>query len=66
MKALIFALAIVTLPLSAADKGFELLFNGKDLTGWQGMGGPTTNWVIEDGVLSCTGKKGSQWIATNL
>ena len=64
MKALIFALAIVTLPLSAADKGFELLFNGKDLTGWQGMGGPTTNWVIEDGVLSCTGKKGSQWIAT--
>lgn len=64
MKALIFALAIVTLPLSAADKGFELLFNGKDLTGWQGMGGPTTNWVIEDGVLSCTGKKGSQWIGT--
>ena len=23
-----------------------------------------TNWVIKDGVLSCTGKGGSQWIAT--
>ena len=64
MKALFFVLVIGIAPLRAADKGFEPLFNGKDLGGWQGMGGPTTNWAIKDGVLSCTGKKGSQWIAT--
>jgi hypothetical protein len=48
----------------AAENGFQPLFNGKDLTGWQGMGGPTTNWAIKDGMLSCTGKGGSKWIAT--
>ena len=48
----------------AAENGFQPLFNGKDLTGWQGMGGPTTNWTIKDGMLSCTGKGGSKWIAT--
>ena len=46
------------------DSGFARLFNGKDLSGWQGMGGPTSNWVAKEGVLSCTGKSGSQWIAT--
>jgi hypothetical protein len=49
---------------AAADGKSKRLFNGKNLDGWQGMGGPTTNWAIKDGVLSCTGKKGSQWIAT--
>mgnify|MGYP001175917494 FL=1 len=48
----------------AADKEFEPLFNGRDLTGWKGMGGPTTNWEVKDGVLSCTGRRGSHWIAT--
>ena len=28
------------------------------------MGGPITNWTVKDGMLSCTGQKGSQWIAT--
>lgn len=28
--------------------GFVQLFNGRDLTGWQ----PTTNWVVQDGVLA--------------
>lgn len=28
--------------------GFEPLFNGKDLTGWQ----PAINWVVEDGVIA--------------
>ncbi len=28
------------------------------------MGGPTTNWIVKNGMLSCTGQKGSQWIAT--
>ena len=29
--------------------GFEELFNGKDLTGWETSGGAT--WVVEDGLL---------------
>ena len=40
------------------------LFNGKDLTGWQGMQGPPANWGVKDGTLTCTGGKGAQWLAT--
>jgi len=50
--------------LGAVEKGFVALFNGKDLSGWQGIGGGTNNWKVKDGILSCTGEKGSQWIAT--
>ena len=64
MKLILGMIAACALSVTAADKDFQPLFNGKDLTGWQGMGGPMTNWVIKDGVLSCTGKGGSQWIAT--
>ncbi|SVD84496.1 uncharacterized protein METZ01_LOCUS437350, partial [marine metagenome] len=49
---------------SAAQKGFQPLFNGKDLTGWAGVGGDQSNWRVKDGLLSCTGKPGSHWIAT--
>lgn len=43
--------------LTAAEEqqGFQLLFNGRDLEGWK-QGG---NWVVEDGVLTRTGKGGS-------
>ena len=64
MKALIFSLAFGVFTVAAADKEFKPLFNGKDLTGWQGMDGPLTNWKVDNGVLSCTGKAGSSWIAT--
>ena len=64
MKALLIATTLCVAQLGAAEKGFTPLFNGKDLSGWQGVEGPTTNWVAKDGILSCTGKKGSQWIAT--
>jgi hypothetical protein len=36
-------------------KGFVALFNGTDFTGWEHAG----NWVVEDGVLTRTGKGGS-------
>ena len=49
---------------SAAQKDFQALFNGKDLTGWAGVGGDQSNWRVKDGLLSCTGKPGSHWIAT--
>ena len=64
VKALILSIALSVFSASAADKEFKPLFNGKDLTGWQGMGGPLTNWKVDNGVLSCTGKPGSAWIAT--
>ena len=38
--------------LGAAEKGFVSLFNGKDLSGWHGIEGPTTNWIAKDGILS--------------
>ena len=64
MKFILGMIASCALSVTAADKDFQPLFNGKDLTGWQGMGGPMTNWEIKDGVLSCTGKAGSAWLAT--
>ena len=43
--------------LTAAEEqqGFKLLFNGRDLEGWQ-QGG---NWAVENGVLTRSGKGGS-------
>ena len=64
MKVFLFALVICVVSTSGAERGFVPLFNGNNLDGWQGMGGPTTNWAVKDGMLSCTGQKGSQWIAT--
>ena len=49
--------------ISGADDE-RALFNGKDLTGWQGMQGPPTNWGVKKGALTCTGEKGAQWLAT--
>ena len=37
------------------EQGFELLFNGNDLDGWKHSG----NWVVEEGVITRTGKGGS-------
>lgn len=35
------------------------LFNGKDLTGWEGAGSDASAcWMVEDGLLVCTGQKG--------
>lgn len=37
------------------DEGFEVIFNGKDLAGWQGSVG---GYTVENGVLICDPKKG--------
>lgn len=68
---LLFAVSIiVTLPcvvsaddtnaLSKAEKqsGFELLFNGHDLDGWQ-QNKDKPNWVVKDGAITRTGRGGS-------
>lgn len=65
MKALLLSFLFYVVQIgSAVEKGFQPLFNGKDLAGWEGVGGQAGNWKIRDGALSCTGKPGSQWIAT--
>lgn len=39
--------------------GHEPLFNGQDLTGWEGAGQDAAAcWKVEDGLLMCTGEKG--------
>lgn len=37
------------------NAGFELLFNGRDLDGWEHSG----NWIIEEGALHCAKKGGN-------
>jgi HEAT repeat protein len=39
------------------------LFNGKDLTGWQQIGGQEGSWKVEDGVLYTEGTGGG-WLST--
>ncbi len=58
------ALQAVSSTSSRGEEEGKPLFNGKDLTGWQGMQGPPDNWGVKDGVLTCTGGKGSHWLAT--
>jgi hypothetical protein len=52
------ALAIGIASLHADDKpdanGFVSLFNGKDLTGWEGLPG---FWSVKDGVINCSETK---------
>jgi hypothetical protein len=43
-----------TLSDNEKNLGFELLFNGKDLTGWDHKG----NWKVEDGAIARAGKGG--------
>lgn len=45
--------------IHVTELGYESLFNGKDLTGWEGAGQDAAAcWQVEDGLLACTGKKG--------
>ena len=50
-------LSLTALNTSFAENGpkFEILFNGKDLEGWQHKG----NWKVEGGVMAREGKGGS-------
>lgn len=52
------ALALATATAAASEEGFVSIFNGKDLAGWQGLGGDTGSYYAEEGQLICreTGK----------
>ena len=41
------------------ELGYQSLFNGKDLSGWEGGGQDAALcWKVEEGLLLCTGEKG--------
>ena len=45
---------------SLSQRGFARLFNGKDLTGWEGRPGV---WQVKDGAIWCTGTQTSRnWL----
>jgi hypothetical protein len=53
--------------LSKKEKkqGWELLFNGKDFTGWRGVNKssfPDKGWTVEDGTIKCTSEGGGSII----
>jgi hypothetical protein len=62
---LLFGASVGSADISDAERaeGFVSLFNGKDLTGWKIRVSKDENWVVEDGLLVCTGK-GSGWLGT--
>ncbi len=50
--------------IQVTEIGYTSLFNGSDLTGWEGAGQEASAcWQVEDGLLMCTGKKGP-WLRT--
>jgi hypothetical protein len=45
--------------IRVTEIGYRALFNGKDFSGWEGAGDDAAKcWVVADGQLQCTGKKG--------
>lgn len=64
VKLLLLGILLSITQTSAKTPEFKPIFNGKDLEGWEGIGGSTKNWEVKEGILSCTGEAGSSWIAT--
>lgn len=52
---LLLVMASLVVAEDKKDDGFVSLFNGKDLTGWQGA---TDGYVVDDGAIQCLAKKG--------
>jgi hypothetical protein len=47
-----------------SEKGFNPLFNGKDLDGWTVVGDPA-GFTIKDGILHSESLKNGQWLRSN-
>lgn len=46
-----------------AAEGFVSLFNGKDLTGWKVRDSKNDVWIVEEGMIVCTGRGGG-WLGS--
>ncbi|HXX95448.1 MAG TPA: DUF1080 domain-containing protein [Planctomycetota bacterium] len=55
-------LASLALALALAQD-FKPMFNGKDLEGWEAVGGTIDCWAFQDGKVVCKGGKGG-WLST--
>lgn len=45
--------------IEVTEIGYQSVFNGRDLMGWEGVGGAADDcWSVIDGILTCSGKKG--------
>ena len=51
-------IALMALTATAAEKGFQPIFNGKNLDGWVLVGGKGPGYVVRDGVLVCPAEGG--------
>ena len=52
--------------IELTEIGYRSLFNGKDLDGWEGVGGVASEcWSVIDGILTCSGKKGP-WLRSTV
>lgn len=45
------------------DEGFEVIFNGRDLSGWTTLTSTWGAWTVEDGTIHCRGISGP-WLMT--
>lgn len=65
MKYFCVLLAVSLLGCSSVNEGsrpsgeFKSIFNGKNLSGWEGVEGA---WEVREGAIWCTGEKGNQWL----
>lgn len=51
--------------IEVVELGYESLFNGVDITGWEGAGGNADEcWSVSNGLLTCSGKKGP-WLRSS-
>ena len=55
LAAILFSVTLLATALPAADDGFQPIFDGKTLTGWQGA---TDGYFVEDSAIVCDPKKG--------
>ena len=55
------SMGVLVLALAAQD--FAPLFNGKDLEGWEAVGGTIDCWSFREGKVVCKGGKGG-WLCT--
>jgi len=59
------ALLCLTINVRADETNFKSLFNGGDLSGWQGVtSAASDSWKVEQGLLVCTGVKGT-WLRSD-
>jgi hypothetical protein len=55
-------LAVAPTGASAIEPCFVRLFNGRDLSGWEGATAPASDsWKVENGMIVCTGQEGT-WL----